>query len=69
VAAVAAGLELQRRGGDKAPSPGELVANDCFGRMAEHERLALEGMIAGERCPAQPAASEPPDRDPTESAG
>lgn len=52
--------------GDTAPSPGELIANDCFGRVGEPERLALEGLIAGEPCPAQPAAAEPPDQGPTE---
>ena len=52
--------------GDTAPSPCELIANDCFGRVAEHERLALEGLIAAVQCPARPAAAEPPDHDPTE---
>ena len=60
---------LLRRAGDTAPSPGELVASECFGRVAGHERRALEGLIAGERCPAQTAAPEPPDQDPTESIG
>jgi hypothetical protein len=59
---------LLRRVGDAAPSPGEVVANHCFGRVAGPERLALEGSIAGERCQAQ-AAPEPPDQDPTESVG
>jgi hypothetical protein len=57
---------LPRHLGDTAPSPGELIANDCFGRVAEHERLALEGLIAGEPCSAQPTGAEPPDQDPTE---
>lgn len=55
--------------GDTTPSPGKLAADDCFGRVAEHERMALEGLIAGERWPAQPAAAEPPDQDPTERVG
>ena len=53
---------------DTAPSPGELVASDCFGRLAENERLAL-GLIAGEPLSAPAAALEPSDEDPTESAG
>jgi hypothetical protein len=57
------------RVGDPAPSPSELVANDCFGRVAEQERLALEGLIAAEGCPAQAAAPEPPDEDLTKSVG
>jgi hypothetical protein len=60
---------LPRPVGDTAPSPGELVANDCFGRVAEHERLALDGLIAGKRCQAQAAAPEPPDQDRTKSVG
>jgi hypothetical protein len=56
---------LRRGAGGTAPSPSELVAHDCFGRVAEHERLALEGLIAGYS--AQVATSEPPDQDPTES--
>ena len=55
--------------GDTTPSPGELVANDCFGRVADRERLALAGLIARERCPTEPAAAEPPDQDPTERVG
>ena len=54
---------------DTAPSPGELVASDCFGRLAENERLALEGLTAGGRFSAPAAASQPPDEDPIESAG
>jgi hypothetical protein len=54
---------------DRAPSPDKLVAGDCFGRLAENERLALEGLIAGGRFSAPAAASQPPDEDPTESAG
>ena len=54
---------------DTVPSPGELVATDCFGRVAENERLALEGLIAGGRFSAPPTASQLPDEDPTESAG
>jgi hypothetical protein len=53
---------------DTAPSPDKLVANDCFGRLAENERLALEGLIAGGRFSAPPS-SQLPDEDPTESAG
>ena len=53
---------------DRAPSPDKLVAGDCFGRLAENERLALEGLIAGGRFSAPAAASQPPDEDPTESA-
>lgn len=49
-----------------APSPCELIANDCFGRVAEPERLALEGLTAGEPCPAQPSAAEPPEHGPAE---
>jgi len=60
---------LARRLGDSAPSPGELVVNDCFGRVANPERLALEGLIARERCPARPAAADPSDQDPTERVG
>jgi hypothetical protein len=60
---------LSRDLGDTAPSPGELIANACFGRLAENERLALEGLIAGEPRPARPAAAEPPGHDPTEPAG
>jgi len=60
---------LLRRASGTAPFPTELVANDCFGRVAEHERLALEGLIAGERGSAQSAAPEPPDPDSTELAG
>ena len=59
---------LPRRIGDTAPSPSELIANDCFGRVAGRERLALEGLITGERRPAQPA-EEPLDPDPTERIG
>ena len=59
---------LPRRLGDTAPSASELIANDCFGRVAGRERLALEGLIAGERRPAQPA-EEPLDPDPTERIG
>lgn len=58
-------LNLRRGIGDTAPSPSELVANACFGRVAEHERMALERLIAG--CSAQVAGTEPPDQDPTES--
>jgi hypothetical protein len=54
---------------DRAPSPDKLVAGDCFGRLAENERLALEGLIAGGRFSAPPTASQLPDEDPTESAG
>jgi hypothetical protein len=54
---------------DTAPSPGELVATECFGRLAENERLALEGLSPGGRFSAPAAASQPPDEDPTESAG
>jgi hypothetical protein len=54
---------------DTAPSPGELVVTDCFGRLAEKERLALEGLIVGGRFSAPAAASQPPDEDPAESAG
>jgi hypothetical protein len=53
---------------DTAPSPSELVAGDCFGRLAENKRLALEGLVAGGRFPA-PAASQPPDEDPAQPAG
>jgi len=53
---------------DRAPSPDKLVAGDCFGRLAENERLAL-GLIAGEPLSAPAAALEPSDEDPTESAG
>jgi hypothetical protein len=60
-------LNLWHGMGDTAPSPSELIANGCFGRVAEHERLALEGLIA--ECSAELAATEPPDQDPTESAG
>jgi len=60
---------LAHRLGDGAPSPGQLVANDCFGRVADPERLALEGLIARERCPAEPAAADPSDQDPTEGVG
>jgi hypothetical protein len=56
---------LWRGAGDTAPSPSELVAHACFGRVAEHERLALEGLIA--RCSSQVATTEPPDQDPTGS--
>jgi hypothetical protein len=61
-------LHRARHAGDTTPSPGELVANDCFGRVADRERLALEGLIASERCPAEPAAADPSDQDPTEQA-
>ena len=54
---------------DTAPSSGELAATDCFSRVAENERLALEGLIAGGRFSAPAAASHPPDENPTESAG
>ena len=57
---------LRRGAGDAAPSQSELVAHACFGRVAEHERLALEGLIAG--CSAQVATTEPPDQDPRRSA-
>ncbi len=60
---------LLRRASGIAPFRGELVANGCFGRVAEHDRLALEGLIAGERGSAASAAPEPPDQDPTELAG
>ena len=60
---------LRRRAGEPAPTPRELVANDCFGRVAEQGRLALEGLIAAERCSPQAAAPEPPDQDPTKSVG
>ena len=60
---------LPRHLGNTSPSAGDLMANDCFGRVAEHERLALEGLIAAEPCPARPAAAEPPDHDPTEPVG
>jgi hypothetical protein len=58
-----------RRVGDAGSSPSELVANDCFGRVAEHERLALEGVVTGERCWAEASAAEPPNQDPTDSVG
>lgn len=58
-----------RRVGDTGLSPNELIAHDCFGCVAEHERLALESLIAGERCCAEAAAPEPPDHDPTDSVG
>ena len=54
---------------DRAPSPDKLVAGDCFGRLAENERLALEGLVAGGRFSIPPTPSQPPDEDPTESAG
>jgi hypothetical protein len=38
---------LLGRVADRAPSPGELIVTDCFGRLAENERLDLEGLIAG----------------------
>ena len=60
---------LLGRVADRAPSPGELIVTDCFGRLAENERLALEGLIAGGRFSAPPTASQLPDEDPTESAG
>ncbi len=60
---------LPRHLGATAPSPGALIANDCFGRVAEHERLVLEDLIAGERCPTKPAAAAPPDQDPTDRVG
>jgi hypothetical protein len=53
---------------DTPPSPSELVAGDCFGRLAENKRLALEGLVAGERF-SPPAASQPSDEDPAQSAG
>jgi hypothetical protein len=62
-------LNLLGRVVDAAPSPSELVAGDCFGRLAEDERLALKGLIGGERSSAPAAASQPPDDDPNESAG
>lgn len=55
-------LNLRRGASDTAPSPGE---HACFGRVAEHERLALEGLIAESSAPV--ARTEPPDQDPTES--
>jgi hypothetical protein len=58
-------LNLRRGAGDTAPSPSELAAHACFGRVADHERLALEGLITG--CSAPAARTEPPDPDPTES--
>jgi hypothetical protein len=57
-----------RRAGDSGPFPNELIANDCFGCVAEHERLALESLIAAERC-CEAATPEPPDHDPTDSVG
>jgi hypothetical protein len=53
-----------RGAGDTAPSPNELVVDACFGHVARHKRLALEGLIA--ECLAQVAATEPPDQDPNE---
>jgi hypothetical protein len=58
---------LLGRVADRAPSPGEFIVTDCFGRLAENERLALEGLIAGGRFSDPAAASQPPDEDPTES--
>ena len=60
---------LLGRVADRAPYPGELIVSDCFGRLAETERLALEVLIAGGRFPDPAAASQPPDEDPTELAG
>jgi hypothetical protein len=54
---------------DTAPSPSEFVAGDCFGRLAENKRLALEGLVAGERLSPPAAASQPSDEDPAQSAG
>ena len=59
---------LLGRVADRPPSPGEPIVTDCFGRLAENERLALEGLIAGGRFSDPAAASQPPDEDPTESA-
>jgi hypothetical protein len=59
---------LLGRLGDTAPSPSELIANDCFGRVPGHERLALEGLIAAEGRPARPT-EEPLDPDPTDRIG
>lgn len=60
---------LLRRAGETGPSPIELVANGCFGRVADHQRLALEGLIAREQCSAQSAEPVPPDQDPAGSVG
>jgi hypothetical protein len=54
---------------DTPPSPSEFVAGDCFGRLAENKRLALECAIAGERFSPPAAASQPLDEDATQSAG
>jgi hypothetical protein len=59
----ASNLRLGAR--DTAPSPSELVAHACFGRVAEHKRLALEGLIEGSSTQAA-TTTEPPDQDPTE---
>jgi hypothetical protein len=61
-------LNLLGRVVDTAPSPSELVASDCFGRLADNERVALEGLIAGERLTAPAAAPRPPDENPAEPA-
>ena len=53
---------------ETAPSPSEVVAGDCFGRLAENKRLALEGLVARERF-SPPAGSQPSDEDPAQSAG
>jgi hypothetical protein len=54
---------------DTAPSPSEFVTGDCFGRLAENKRLALEGLVAGERFSVPAAPSQPSDEDPARSAG
>jgi hypothetical protein len=54
---------------DTAPSPSGLLAGDCFGRLAENKRLALEGLVAGGQFSAPAATSQPPDEDPVRSAG
>lgn len=69
LAALAAGLEPAAPPGRHGALPGALIANDCFGRVAEHERLVLEDLIAGERCRTKPAAAAPPDQDPTDRVG
>lgn len=60
---------LPHRAGETGPSPIEFVANGCFGRVPDDQRLALEGLIAGKQCSAQPAEPVPPDQDPTGSVG
>jgi hypothetical protein len=60
---------LPRHLGATAPSPFALIADHCFGRVAEHERLVLEESMAGDRRPTKPAAAAPPDQDSSDRVG